>query len=179
MPTNLLLVAAVVALALCAVRTAHMFRARSMRTLAARRGFRYIGPSAPPTWWWNPSHLEVGPPLPAWISHFRPSGQRMRQAWNVIEGQQLEVSILIFDSIIGEYRGGHPCTLVACQTEQQNPFGTLTSADRIVQSHGWTILHGVWFLWFSWTMGARRIDGHLNGLRAAQQAKSEQPFLKV
>jgi hypothetical protein len=103
----------------------------------------------------------------------------MRQIWNVIEGQQNEIPILIFDSIIGEYKGGQPCTLVACQTELQNPFGILTSADRIVQSHGWTILHGVRFLWFSWTMGAKRIDGHLNALGAARQAKSEQPVLEV
>ena len=171
MPANLLYVVAVVALALSAVRTVHIFRARSMRALAARRGFRYIGPSAPPKWWWNPPYPVVGPSLPAWISRFRPSGHRMRQVWNVIEGQQNGVSIIIFDSIVGDYRGGQPCTLVACRTEQQSPFGTLTSADRIVQSHGWTVLHGAWFLWFSWTMGAKRIESHLNGLQAVLQAQ--------
>lgn len=166
MPNNLLFVVGVVALALVAVRTFHMFRGRSMRAFAARRGFRYIGPPVPPRWWLNPPHLEIGPPLPAWISHFRPSGYRMRQVWNVIEGLQDGVSILIFDAVIGEYKGGQPCTLIACRTERENPFEMVTSADRVVQSHGWTILHGVWFLWFSWTMSARRIDDRLNGLVA-------------
>lgn len=88
-----------------AIRTMHMFRGRAMRALAARWGFRYVGPPAPPKWWWNPRHLKISPPLPSWIAHFHPSGQRMRQIWNVIEGQQNGVQLLIFDSVIGEYKG--------------------------------------------------------------------------
>jgi hypothetical protein len=178
MPVNFLFVPATVALALGAVRTGHLIRARAMRALAARRGFRYIGPTAPPKWWWNPTHFQIGPPLPRWISDFRPSGERVRQAWNVIEGQQNGISIFIFDVVIGEYKGGQPCTLIVCQVEE-NPFGTVTSADRVVQSHGWTVLHGSWFFWFSWTMGTKRIDGHMNGLQTAQQAQSEQPALEL
>ena len=175
---NILFLVAIVSLILGAVRIAHMFRARAMRAFAARRGFRYIGPPAPPKWWWNPSHLEIGPPLPAWMVHLRPSGQRIRQVWNVIEGQQNGVPILICDSVVGEYKGGQPCTLIACQTEQ-NPFGIVTSSDRVVQSHGWTVLHGTRFLWFSWTMGTKRIDCHLKELLAAQQVQSESAVLEV
>jgi hypothetical protein len=145
---------------LSVVRIVHFFRARSMRAFAARRGFQYLGPTAPPKWWWNPSHLEIHTPLPGWISRFSPNGQRIRQVWNVIEGKENGISILIFDCIIGGYKGGNPCTLIACHTEQ-NPFGNVAAVDRVEQAHGWTILHGVWFLWFSWTMGTKWLDGHL------------------
>ena len=157
-----------IALILGAVRVVHMFRARAMRAFAARWGFKYIGPSAPPMWWWNPAHFKSGPPLPGWISHFRPSGERIRQAWNVIEGKQNGVSIIIFDSVIGEYRGGHPCTLILCQSEN-NLFGSTTSSDRVVQSHGWTVLHGSWYFLFSWTMATMRIDDHMYGLQDVQR----------
>jgi len=152
---------AVVALILIALRIMHIFRARAMRALAVRLGFQYIGPSAPK--WWNPSHLKISPPLPAWLSHVHPSGRQIRQIWNVIEGQQNGVSVLIFDSAVG-LRGGAPCTLVACQIAE-NPFGIIKSSDRLIQPHGWTVLHGVWFLWFSWFMGIKRLDNHVSKLR--------------
>jgi len=151
-----LLIAAILAV----VRLVHLLRARAMRAFAARLGFRYIGPGAPPSWWWNPAHLRIPSPLPSRISHLHP---RIRQVWNVIEGERNGVSILIFDSVIGEYKGGQPCTHIACQTEP-NPFGSISSADHVVQAHGWTVLHGVWFLWFSWTMGTKRIADHLEEL---------------
>lgn len=153
----------VVAALLGAVRIVHLFRARKMRAFAARSGLQYIGPGAPPTWWWNPSHLEIRPPLPAWVSRLRPE---ISQVWNVIEGKKNGLSVLIFDSAIWRAAnwGTQPCTFIACQTEQ-DPFGTIRSADRIVQNRGWTVLCGVWFLWFSWTMGTMRIEEHLGGLR--------------
>lgn len=164
---SFLLVIATLSLILGAVRTLHVLRARGMRHLAARWGFRYIGPSAPPKWWWNPSHVEIRPPVPNWVASFRPSGQRIRQIWNVIEGQRNEVAILIFDTVVGEYRGGQPCTIIACRTKE-NPFGIVSKADRVVQSHGWTVLHGVSFLWFSWMMSTKRIDSHIDSLRPDQ-----------
>jgi hypothetical protein len=57
------------------------------------------------------------------------------------------------------------CTFLACQTEQ-NPFGTNIAPDRVIQSHGWTALYRVPFLQIPWTMGAQRLDDHLNELRA-------------
>ena len=157
-----LLVLAAVSLVFGALRIVHMFRARAMRALAARWGLEYMGPPAPK--WWNPSHLKISPPLPFWIPRFYPSGRRIRQVWNVIEGQQNGVTIVIFDSVVGEYRGGAPCTLIACQTEQ-NPFGIVSSRDRVIQSHGWTVLHGAWLLWFPWTMGIERLDNYVKELR--------------
>jgi hypothetical protein len=159
----------VLAAVLLVVRIMHLFRARAMRGFALSSNFRYIGPPAPPRWWLNPSRFEGPPRLPGWIEHFRPSGWRIRQVWNVIEGQRNGLAVLIFDCVIGEFKGGQPCTVIACQTEQ-NPFGTVISSDRLIQSHGWTVVHGSWFLWFSWMMSVRRIDEHMRKLRASQQA---------
>lgn len=157
-----LLLLAAVSLIFGALRIVHLFRARAMRALAVRWDLQYIGPPAPK--WWNPSRLKTSPPLPGWFSQLYPSGRRIRQVWNVIEARQNGVPVLIFDAVVGEYRGGAPCTLIACQTEQ-NPFGTVGSPDRVIQSHGWTVLHGVWFLHFSWTMGMKRLDNYVKELR--------------
>jgi len=162
MTSNWWVAPAVVIAALALMRVFYVLRARAMRGFASRWGFQYIGPGAPRSWWWNPPDLETRPPVPAWISHLHP---RIRQVWNVIEGERNGVSVLIFDSIVGEYRGGQPCTHIAVRVEQ-NPFGTVSSADKVEQSHGWTVLHGVRFLWFSWTMGPRQLADHLDELRS-------------
>jgi hypothetical protein len=121
-------VVAIVLLIAGMMQIVHRFRARAMRAFAAKRGFRYIGPTAPK--WWNPSHFD----LPHWISDFA----GIRQVWNVIEGQRSGMSVFICDGVIGA-RGGQPCTFIVCQSEQ-DPFGTVGEADRVVQSHGLTIL---------------------------------------
>jgi hypothetical protein len=168
-PPRFFLVLATVSLVFGVVQIMHMFRARAMRALAARWGFQYIGPPVPK--WWNPAHTHISPPLPGWLSRgFRPAGRRLRQVWNVIEGQQNGVSVVIFDTIIGEMRDSGPCTLIACQTEQ-NPFGIVTPPDRLIQSHGWTVVHGVWLLHFSWAMGIRRLDKYLNRLRVDSRSR--------
>jgi hypothetical protein len=141
------------------LRIMHMMRGRGMRALAARRGFRYIGPSAPPQWWWNPSNPEIHPPL----TRSALCGLQVRQVWNVIEGKKNGVKVFVFDSIIGS-KGGQPFTLIACKTDQ-DPFVMVTSADQVIQSRGWTVLHGVWFLWFSWVMRIKRIDDHLDNMQ--------------
>jgi hypothetical protein len=140
-----------------ATRILHFFRARAMRRLASKRGLLYIGPAAPPQWWLNTSRPLIPAPLPRWISRLGVS-----QAWNIIEGKKNGASLFVFDGVIGEVRS-HPCTYIACQTEQ-NPFGMSTSVEPVIQTHGWTILHGVWFLWFSWFMGIKRLDRHLRNL---------------
>jgi hypothetical protein len=169
---NLIRAVAVLLLAPGALRMFHLLRGRAMRGLASKWGFRYFGQPAPPNWLWNPSHLKTVPPVPTWLSRFHPSGQRIRQVWNVIEGRQNGILVLIFDCVIGEYKGGHPCTLIACQTER-DPFVGVTSWDRVVQSHGWTVLHGSWLFWFSWTMGIKRIEDHLTRLRNAPRGEPD------
>jgi hypothetical protein len=156
---TLLNVVLVVAAILGTVRIMHFFRARAMRRFASRWGLRYIGPGAPPQWWWNTSRPKIPSPLPGWISRLGIS-----QAWNIIEGKNKSTSVFVFDGVRGTIRS-QPCTYIACQTEQ-NPFGISTSVEPVIQIHGWTVLHGVWFLWFSWLMGIGRLDRHLSTLQA-------------
>ena len=147
-----------------AVQIYYAVRTRAMRALAARWSLRYIGPP-PPKGLWLVTHPIVRPPLPPWVSHLTLSGQRITRIWNVIEGTKNGVAILIFDVVLGEHRGSHPCTIIACQVEQ-SPFQEVASVDRVLQNHGWTVLHGVWFFWFSWTMRVRRLDKHISNLRS-------------
>ncbi len=157
-------------LGVCLVRSFYFIRGRAMRAFAAKTGFEYIGPETPPNWLRNPDHLHIQPPLPGWISHLHPGERRIRQVWNVMEGKINGISVLIFDCIIGEFKTA-PCTILAAQTEH-DVFGVGAPVDsafqsRITQSHGWTVVHGTWFMWFSWTMGTKRIDNRLNQLRGA------------
>ena len=151
---------AVLALLFGAVTILFMFRARSMRALAARWGFQYIGPHAP-NFWGLRSFPKVRLPLP--VSFPRacyPVGE-IRQVWNLIEGQQNGVPVLVFDGVVGERTY---CTFIACQTKQ-NPFGMDTSPDRVIQSGGWTVLCRVRYLQIPWTIGIQRLDDHVNKLR--------------
>ncbi len=160
---NLLKVLLALAAIYGAVQISYAVRTRAMRALAARWNFQYIGPP-PRRWWWPVTHPIVRPPVPSWVSHLTLSGQKVSRVWNVIEGTRDGVAIVIFDVVLGGSRNSHPCTLIACQTEE-NPFQQPASVDRVIANQGWTVLHGVWFLWFSWTMGVSRIDKYLRNLR--------------
>jgi len=155
---------ALVTLVVGLTKVFYVVRARAMRAFAARWGVRYAGPASP-KWRRSSPGYKTSPPLPGSLSQAcHPSGRRINKIWNVIEAQQNGASVLIFDCILGEGRNSAPCTVVACETEH-NPFGIVTSPDRVIQSGGWTIVHGVWFLWFSWTMGIRRIERYVKALR--------------
>jgi hypothetical protein len=157
---KLLYLAVMLLLILGAMRIFYLFRGRAMRALAAKWGFQYIGPSVPPSWWWNPSFKTGSPPVGTY--HFHPLGFDIRQVWNLIEGKRSGIEVLIFDSIMGS-KGGQPCTFIACKADQY-PFAADTPREHVVQSREWTLLNGVWLLWFSWTMGTRRINSHVNDL---------------
>lgn len=160
-------VLAVLTLIVGVVRISLMFRARAMRALAARWGLRYIGPPAF-RWWGFPPVPKLRPPVPVPFSLAWWPANKIRQVWNVIEGQQEGVSVLIFDSFIGIGKSGVYRTFFACKTEQ-SLFGIDPSADRVVQSRGWTIFYRVpLFLevpWATWTMGIQHLEDHLNKLR--------------
>ncbi len=147
------------ALLLGVVTLLFVFRARSMRAFAARRGFKYIGPGVPSFWGFY-YFRKVKPPVP--LPHACHLVAEIKQAWNVIEVQQNGASVLIFDSAIG---GRTYCTFMACQAEQ-NPFGMDTSPDRIFRSGGWTVLFRVrWPSIIPWTMSIQRLDDRVNKLR--------------
>jgi hypothetical protein len=155
---TILVVPVGIAAALGAVRIMHFFRARAMRRFASRWRLRYIGPAAPPQWWFNTSTPKIPSPLPGWVSRLGIS-----QAWNTIEGKNNGTLVFVFDGLSGGFRS-QPRTYIACQTEQ-SPFGMSTSVEPVIQIHGWTVLYGVWFLWFSWLMGIGRLDRHLSNVR--------------
>lgn len=145
-----------------AVQIYYVMRTRALRGFSKRWKFRYIGP--PPKLYWPVTYPIARPPVPSWFSHHSFSGWHISRIYNVIEGEKNGVEVLIFDAILGEQRGSHPCTLIACKAEESS-FQAVASVDRVFKANGWTVLHGVWFLWFSWTMRVSRIEKHLNGLR--------------
>jgi uncharacterized protein YceK len=158
-----LLVLAVLALCFGVTSIFFMFRARAMRAFAARRGFQYIGPARAK--WGFPSFPKIKLPLsvsvpPSWLP-----GRRNQKIWNVIEGLQNGVWVLIFDSVFGKGKGTY-CTFVAFQSNQY-PFGSDTRSDRVIHSGGWTALYRIPTLQvISWTMGIQRLDDHVNKLWA-------------
>ena len=151
---------AVVALLFGVVTILFMLRARSMRVLAAKLGFQYVGPRAPSFWGFY-IFRKVKPPVPLPQACHLVGG--IRQVWNVIEGQQNGASVLIFDSVIW---GRTYCTFIACQTER-NPFGMDISPDRVIQSGGWTVLYRIrWLQIIPRSMSIQRLDDHVNKLRS-------------
>jgi|KBSMisStaDraftv2_1062788.scaffolds.fasta_scaffold77569_2 hypothetical protein len=89
-------------------------------------------------------------------------GSGIAQAWNIIEGEYSGRRLFIFDGLSGGY-SSQPRTQIACETEQ-NPFPLTTSIETVSQIRGWTVLDGVWFLWFSWLMSIKRLERHLRYL---------------
>ena len=141
-----------------------MLRARAMRAFAARWRFQYIGPAIPK--WEFP---KVRPPLPVSFSLGSYPVDEIRQVWNVIEGQQNGVPVLIFDSVIGEGKGTY-CTFIACRS-RENPFGNDTFTDSVIPFGAWTALYRIPFLQIlPWTMGMQRLDRWVNRLRLARPA---------
>jgi hypothetical protein len=153
---------AVLALLFGVVGILFTFRARAMRAFAARWCFHYIGPAAPK--WGFPSFPKIKPPLPASFHLAGYPVDEIRQIWNLIEGQQDGVSVLIFDSVIGKGKGTY-CTFVARQSSQ-NAFGSDTSSERVIHSAGWTSLYRIPLLQvIPWTMGIQRLEDHVKKLR--------------
>jgi hypothetical protein len=148
-------VVAVLALVIGVVSGLFMFRARAMRAFAARRGFQYHGPSSPK--WGFPSLPKVTPTLPASFHLIGYPADEIRQIWNVVDGQQSGVSLLVFDSVIGKGKGTY-ATFIACQSSQ-NPFGSDTFTHRILRLGEWTALYRIPVLHvIPWTMGIKRLD---------------------
>jgi hypothetical protein len=157
-----LLPVAMVALIFGIVSVLFMLRARSLRAFAARWGFEYIGPAAPK--WGFPSFPKTSLPLPASFHLAGYPADEIRQVWNVIEGQQSGVSLLIFDSVIGTGKGTYS-TFIACQNKQ-NPFGRDTSTGRVIRLGGWIAFYRIPFLQIiPWTMGIQRLEDYVNKLR--------------
>jgi hypothetical protein len=110
-----------------------IFRARAMRTLAARWGLEYIGPPAPK--WFG--FAKVKPRLP--ISRNWYPDNEIRQVTNVIEGECSGVQVIIFDTLLNIGRGAYG-TFIACRTES-SPFEKDARGERVLKSPDWRILY--------------------------------------
>jgi hypothetical protein len=161
---------AAVGLVVGVVRISLMYRARAMRDLASRWGLQYFGPSA---FRWRYSFgphflslTKIEPAVPVPFSLGWWPANEIRQIWNLIEGQQGGVSVVVFDCFIGEGRGMYR-TFFACKTED-NLFVVDKRRDRVIHSDGWTILHRTPFPlevpWSTWSIGIQRIEDHLSKL---------------
>ncbi len=106
------------------------------------------------------------PPLPASFPLRGYPINDIRQVWNVIEGQQNGLLLLIFDSFVRGGKAGWYCTFIACQT-QQNPFGTDSWRGRVIQTGGWTVFYRSQVLQtpLPWTMGIQCLDDYVNKLQ--------------
>jgi hypothetical protein len=158
------LLLAVLACVFSVIRISLFFRARAMRALAARFGLHYVGPASIR---WKLPFPKIKPPIHIPFSLSWWPADEIRQVWNVIEGQQSGVPLLIFDSYIAGGRGSYR-TFFACKAEQ-NRLELDTWRDRVIQSQGWTILYRVPFPlevpWATWSLGITHLEDHLNTLR--------------
>jgi hypothetical protein len=162
---------AALALVVGLIRISLFLRSRGMRAFATRWGLQYVGPA---TFRWRLPLPRIKPPVPIpFPLNWWPANE-IRQVWNVVEGQQGGVRVLIFDTFLGRGRGAYR-TFFACKTEQ-NPFGLDKLRDQVVHSHGWTILYRVPFPlevpWATWSIGIQRLEGHLNTLRVGNVVRA-------
>jgi hypothetical protein len=100
------------------------FRARQMKKLAARMGFRYLGDVVPQV-------SLVGTQL-----------ERMRLSMNVIEGERSGLRVIAFDCWLGEGKNHWRRTVIAARTNLDvfaaTDFDTWLTTEK---SDGWTILY--------------------------------------
>lgn len=142
-----------------------------MRDFAVKRGFRYLGPSAP-KWFGIPV---VQPSLPFQL-HLSDASM-LRQAWNVIEGEESGLPVLIFDTVLGQIGWYTFRTFVACETPK-NPFRNNGPTETQGKSGAWHVIYRMGFLssLVGWSMSIRRIDNHLTQIckfAAAVKRKEE------
>lgn len=143
-----------------------IFRARAMRALAARRGLRYLGPPRP-KWGGLP---KIKPRIPL-VRNWYPANE-IRQVWNVIEGEQDDVPILIFDSVFGPFGMNtyEFCTFLACKA-QENPFEKDRRGEHTVRTREWRVLYcsRYWYGNFRyWTLSIPRLERQLDLVRRPQ-----------
>ena len=144
-------VAALLALAYGTFRTLRFFRDRDMKALAAKWGFTYKSRALPESF----------------QMHCYPANCIMT-AWNVIEGQQNGVRILIFDSTMGEVKGVY-CTFVAT-TGPKSVFMAEVAGEKVVEASGWSAVYRKRFLQIPWTLSVSRIEHRLNEVLSSLSA---------
>ncbi len=137
-----LLVMVLVAMIVAFAKAALVFRARSMRSLAIKRKFRYVADQ-----------------LPASFCMTSYPAKNIRRAWNVIEGEQNGISVVIFDSVVGDVKGTY-CTFVAFQCSGSS-FAPLQKGEQSIQDSNWTAMYRLRFWQIPWTLSVDRIEAYL------------------
>jgi hypothetical protein len=138
----------VLAIAFAWFKLLRSVRDRSMRSLAAKLDFQYMGRTLPDGF---PSNAE---PF-----------DKISLTWNVLRGVRNDLEILVFDGIFGRGRGIYR-TYIAIQTTK-DPFPKDESVlDNVLQSGGWTALFGSQqsLNLIPWSLSSRRIENYLNRL---------------
>lgn len=165
-------IAVIFAAIFCMVYATFMYRARAMRALAARWGLRYVGPPTP-TWLCIP---KIKPHVPVPLGWY--PANKIRQAWNVVEGQHRGVPVVFFDCLFGDFGPNtyQYLTIIACPNEPYScglevDSDAFLQPDHITQSHGWTMLYQLpRFLmnpFTTWGMSIQRLEHHLSKVGAA------------
>jgi hypothetical protein len=102
-------------------------------------------------------------PSSALVSACHPYGKRVTHVWNVIEGHQNGVSVSFSTALSGRKRQqALHYYRVPDRTESLRDSHVTRSRNSV---SGWTVVHGVWFLHFSCTMGVERLDRYVKELR--------------
>jgi hypothetical protein len=143
------------------IEVLYQFRASAMRAFASKWGFRYSN-GAPNKYYLPKNHR----PIP---TSFRLKGypvDTLNRTWNVIEGEKNGLKILVLDSTLsmgGRY--GRYTTFIAVRTDT-NPFEDTSPDEEIAHSNGWTALYRLRFWQIPWTLSVRRIEEHLDAMKA-------------
>lgn len=135
-----------------------LVRAKSMRALASKLGFQFIGCTLPASF----------------TMTCYPFDGTLTNVWNVIQGQLDGTDVLVFDSApFGTYR-----TFVAIQTEREVfvSDGSLNQG-KILRSNGWTAIYQwkPWVTVLGWSSGTKKIEeypGELASVKELQSASS-------
>ncbi len=139
----------------------YRYRASAMRALAVKWGFQYS--KGEPNKWYLPKNHHPKP------TSFRLRGypvDTLNRTWNVIEGKKNGFEILVLDSTLSMGgRKGLYSTFIAVRTDT-NPFEDTSPEEKIAHSNGWTALYRLRFWQIPWTLSIRRIEGHLDALKA-------------
>ena len=128
------------------------FRAKAMRALASKLGFKFKDRALPASF----------------TMRCFPFDGSLTRVWNVIEGQLNGTNVLVFDSApFGNCR-----TFIAVQTERE-VFVSDGSfyQGKILKSNGWTAIYQ-WKPWVNvlgWSSSIKKIEEYLGELGAAKE----------
>jgi len=89
-------------------------------------------------------------------------GAGIKRAFNVIEGEQDGLAVLVCDAVMGTGKGAY-CTFVAAQTDN-NPFGVIGKKEKLRQSKGWTAVSRMRFLQVPGQISIKRIEELLDSM---------------